>query len=107
MDKYAACMNCQGCCKPVLSAAANHYWVLLALLQLWLLQAFTLGFPNLSVRMVTRLTVPHVAKCCCSSSGVAPQSTLFTKTERASASSLPPASPAGSSSASSAAPPCC
>lgn len=58
--------------------------------------------------MVTLLTVPHVAKCCCTSSGVAPQSTLFTKTDRPSASSLLPESGAASSSTSSpGATPCC
>ena len=33
---------------------------------------YTLACPNLSVRMVTRLTVPQELKCICSSSGVHP-----------------------------------
>jgi hypothetical protein len=58
-----------------------------------------LGLPNLSVSTVTRLTVPHCAKCACSSSGVTAKSTCPTNMERASTSSLLAASAAASSSA--------
>jgi len=54
---------------PGVQACSCHKVVVLQLLLPLLL---TLGLPNLSVKIVTRFTVPQLANICCSSSGVVP-----------------------------------